>query len=64
MARVGHCPRGQLAAAGIEPVTEHAFQPIEAAALGWFETFAARVARGEVAPRRRSGPPEARAEVA
>jgi nitrogen fixation protein NifB len=63
VARVGHCPRGQLAAAGIAPVTEHAFQPVEAAALGWFETFAARVARGEVVARR-SGPAEARAEVA
>lgn len=46
--KIGHCPKGQLAAAGIEPVTEHAFQPIEAAALAWFEGFAARVARGEV----------------
>jgi nitrogen fixation protein NifB len=49
VAKVGHCPKGQLAAAGIEPVTEQAFQPIEAAALAWFEGFAARVARGEVA---------------
>ncbi len=61
-------PKGQLAAAGIEPVTEHAFQPIEVAALAWFERFAARVARGEVAPRRRAaaGSPGAgaRAEVA
>ncbi len=50
VAKIGHCPRGQLAAAGIAPVTEHAFQPIEAAALGWFEGFAARVAAGEVVP--------------
>jgi nitrogen fixation protein NifB len=52
VAKVGHCPKGQLAAAGVEPVTEHAFQPIEAAALGWFAGFAARVQAGEVAPRR------------
>ena len=71
VAKIGHCPRGQLAAAGIEPVTEHAFQPIEAAGLAWFEGFAARVARGEAAPRRaRPGagpehaPAEGRAEVA
>jgi nitrogen fixation protein NifB len=51
VARIGRCPRGQLAAAGVEPVAEHAFQPIEAAALGWFQTFADRVGRGEVAPR-------------
>lgn len=53
IAKVGHCPRQRLAAAGIFPVVDHAFQPIEAAALGWFEGFAARVARGEVAPRRK-----------
>jgi nitrogen fixation protein NifB len=53
VAKVGHCPKGQLAAAGIEPVTDRAFQPIEAAALGWLEAFAARVERGEVAPKRR-----------
>src|SRR6266511_3273342 len=71
VAKVGHCPKGQLAAAGIEPATDQAFQPIEAAALAWFESFAARVARGEVAPRRARPPAEpaapldaARAEVA
>jgi nitrogen fixation protein NifB len=64
VAKVGHCPKGQLAAAGIEPATEQAFQPIEAAALGWFEGFAARVARGEVSPRPRSAGAEPRAEVA
>jgi nitrogen fixation protein NifB len=53
VARIGHCPKGQLAAAGIEPVTEHAHQPIEAAALAWLEGFAARVARGEATPRPR-----------
>jgi nitrogen fixation protein NifB len=46
VAMVGHCPRGQLAAAGIEPVMEFAHQPIEAAVLGWFAGYAARVARG------------------
>ena len=67
VARIGHCPRGQLAAAGIEPVTEQAFQPIEAAALAWFEGFAARVARGEATPGAAPDvPPDAtaRAEVA
>jgi nitrogen fixation protein NifB len=65
VAKVGHCPKGQLAAAGIEPATAQAFQPIEAAALGWFEGFAARVGRGEVAPRPRPAAGDApRAEVA
>ncbi len=49
VAKVGHCPKGQLAAAGLEPVVEQAHQPIEAAALAWFAGFAARVARGEAA---------------
>ncbi len=66
VAKVGHCPRGQLAAAGVEPVTEHAFQPIEAAALAWFEGFAGRVARGEVeaVPRGARGGDAPAAEVA
>lgn len=54
VARVGHCPKGRLAAAGIEPVTEQAFQPIEAAAIAWFEGFAARAARGEASAKRAS----------
>jgi nitrogen fixation protein NifB len=45
VARVGHCPRGQLVAAGIEPITAHAHQPIEAAVLGWFRGHAARLSR-------------------
>jgi nitrogen fixation protein NifB len=68
VAKVGHCPRGQLAAAGVEPVTDLAFQPIEAAVLRWFEGFSERVGRGEARPRRgtepRVGPADARAEVA
>jgi nitrogen fixation protein NifB len=48
VAKVGHCPKGQLAAAGIEPVVEQAHQPVEAAVLAWFGGFAARVARGEL----------------
>jgi hypothetical protein len=55
---VGQCPRGQLQAAGIEPVTDRAFQPIEAAALGGFEALAAEVAAG------RRLAPEARPSLA
>jgi nitrogen fixation protein NifB len=50
VAKVGHCPKGQLAAAGIEPATEHAFQPIEAAALAWFAGFAARCGAAKSPP--------------
>jgi nitrogen fixation protein NifB len=65
--KIGRCPEGQLAAAGIEPSTAQAHQPIEAGALAWFEGFAARVSRGESSPRRRpsaEASPVARAEVA
>jgi nitrogen fixation protein NifB len=50
VSKVGRCPAGQLAAAGIEPVTAHAFEPIEAAVLAWFEGWAARVLRGDGGP--------------
>jgi len=47
VAKVGRCPAGQLAEAGIEAVTAHAFEPIEAAVLAWFEGYAARAAARE-----------------
>jgi nitrogen fixation protein NifB len=56
VAKVGHCPRGQLAAAGIEPVTDFAFEPIDASLLGWLARCSERVSAGEVPP------PERRAE--
>lgn len=59
VARIGHCPRGQLAAAGVEAVVAHAHQPIEAAALAWFAGHAARAAPGERPPE--APPAEARA---
>jgi nitrogen fixation protein NifB len=46
VAKVGRCPRSQLAAGGIEPVTDHAFQPIEPALLGWLAGLAERIAAG------------------
>jgi nitrogen fixation protein NifB len=52
VAKIGRCPRERLAAAGIEPVAEHANEFVERAALAWFAGFAARVARGEA----RAGP--------
>ncbi|HET9552811.1 MAG TPA: NifB/NifX family molybdenum-iron cluster-binding protein, partial [Anaeromyxobacteraceae bacterium] len=56
VARVGRCPKEQLAAAGVEPVDAYAHQFIEPAALAWFQGFAARVAAGEVTPERRAEP--------
>ncbi|WP_242392982.1 nitrogenase cofactor biosynthesis protein NifB [Anaeromyxobacter oryzisoli] len=50
VAKVGRCPEGQLAAAGIEPVRDQAHRPIEAALLDWLADRIARAARGEAAP--------------
>jgi nitrogen fixation protein NifB len=51
VAKIGRCPAGQLEAAGIAPVTEHAFQPIPAALRAWYHgrVEAAAVAGVEVA---------------
>jgi nitrogen fixation protein NifB len=38
VARIGHCPKGQLAAAGIDVSQEQAHRPIEAALLEWLES--------------------------
>jgi nitrogen fixation protein NifB len=57
VAKVGRCPQGQLATAGIEPSTDFAHQPIEASLLGWLARLAERVAAGEAAPVRRPGLP-------
>lgn len=56
VAKVGHCPRGQLAATGIEPITDFAFQPIDASLLGWLARYAERVAAGAAQPVRRPEP--------
>ena len=40
VAKIGACPAGQLTAAGIVPVTAHAFQPLEAGLLDWYRGHA------------------------
>jgi hypothetical protein len=47
VAKVGRCPKERLAAEGIEPVEQYAFEPIEAAALAWLVRYAARLAARE-----------------
>ncbi len=44
VAKIGRCPREQLAAAGLEAVDGHAFEPIELAALAWLRAHAERTA--------------------
>jgi nitrogen fixation protein NifB len=48
VAKIGACPKDELAAAGIEPVEQYAHEFIEKAALAWFADYRGRVARGEV----------------
>ncbi len=43
-ARIGHWPRTTLQRAGVEAVTDFAYQPIEAAALAWFQGFSEKSA--------------------
>lgn len=52
VAKIGSCPGSQLRAAGIAPVTDQAFQPIEAALLLWYRSLqATRAKAGEpIAP--------------
>ncbi|MGC3998142.1 MAG: NifB/NifX family molybdenum-iron cluster-binding protein [Anaeromyxobacter sp.] len=50
VARVGRCPSSQLEAAGMEPVTAFAFQPIEASCIAWWEGWAAKQATPALAP--------------
>lgn len=39
VAKIGRCPREELARAGIAPVDGHAFEPIEIAILAWFDSW-------------------------
>lgn len=48
VAKIGACPRDELAAAGIEPVDAYAHEFIEKAALAWFAGYRQRIARGEI----------------
>jgi nitrogen fixation protein NifB len=48
VAKIGACPKDELAAAGIEPVERYAQQFIEKGLLDWFGDYRERIARGEV----------------
>lgn len=57
VAKVGRCPSGQLVAAGVEPVVEQAFQPIEAGLLAWFARWTGPGRRDPGRPVAPSQPP-------
>jgi nitrogen fixation protein NifB len=48
VAKIGHCPKDGLIAAGIEPVDEYAFEFIEQSAIAYFKNYLDRVKRGEI----------------
>ena len=48
VAKIGACPRDELAAAGVEPVDRFFGEFIEKAALEWFSDYRARIASGAV----------------
>ena len=48
VAKIGACPRDELALAGIEPVDSYAGQFIEQAALEWFNDYRDRIASGAI----------------
>jgi nitrogen fixation protein NifB len=48
VAKIGACPKEELALAGIEPVDRYAGQFIEQAALAWFNDYRARIASGAI----------------
>jgi nitrogen fixation protein NifB len=48
VAKIGGCPKADLAAAGIDPVDQYAHEYIEKSALIWFKDYLAKVASGEI----------------
>ena len=48
VAKIGGCPKGDLAAAGIDPVDQFAHEFIEKSAIAWFKDYLAKVASGEI----------------
>jgi len=48
VAKIGACPRADLAQAGIDPVERFAHQFIEQSALAYFREYVAKVAAGEI----------------
>ncbi len=49
VAKIGHCPKDELTAAGIEPIDQYAFEFIEQSAIAYFKDYLDRIKRGEIA---------------
>ncbi|QGM47773.1 nitrogenase cofactor biosynthesis protein NifB [Methylocystis heyeri] len=48
VAKIGHCPKDTLSAAGIEPIDQYAYEFIEQSAIAYFKDYLARVKSGEI----------------
>lgn len=48
VAKIGHCPKDTLAAAGIDPVEDYAHEFIEQSAIAYFARYLARIRAGEI----------------
>ena len=48
VAKIGGCPRSDLAEAGIEPVDQYAHEYIEKSAISWFRSYLEKVKSGEI----------------
>jgi len=53
VAKIGGCPKAELAQAGIDPVDRHAGEFIEKSAISWFQHYLDRVRSGEIQHRAR-----------
>jgi nitrogen fixation protein NifB len=48
VAKIGHCPKDTLQAAGIEPVDEFALEYTEKSAIAWFSRYLEKVRSGQI----------------
>ncbi|MBS1186886.1 MAG: nifB [Burkholderiaceae bacterium] len=48
VAKIGACPKSELAKAGIDPVEGHAFEFIEPAVIAYFSAYLQKIAAGEI----------------
>ena len=53
VAKIGGCPKAELAQAGIDPIDRHAGEFIEKSAISWFRAYLDRVRSGEIQHRPR-----------
>ncbi|MGF6851615.1 nitrogenase cofactor biosynthesis protein NifB [Paraburkholderia sp. CI3] len=53
VAKIGACPKDELAQAGIEPVDQYVGEFIETAVLAWFNDYRSRIASGAIVHRDR-----------